>query len=134
MEKFLLEALEEAKKAYKKDEVPVGAVIVKDNKIIARAHNLRETKQNALAHAEILCINKACKKLKSWRLDNCQMYVTLIPCPMCLGAIKQSRINKIYYGALDNQNRDIDENTFEYMKNEDCSTILKAFFKELRNK
>lgn len=79
VDKYMIEAFKEAKKAYKKKEVPVGAIIVKEDKIISRAYNLRETKKNALAHAEILCINKACKKLKAWRLEGCKMYVTLYP-------------------------------------------------------
>lgn len=128
------EALKEAKKAYIKKEVPVGAVIVKDGKVIARAHNLREKKKNALAHAEILCINKSCKKLKNWRLEECEMYVTLYPCDMCMGAIKQSRISKVYYGALDDKNNNIDNDICEYTSNEQCSEILKMFFKELRRK
>lgn len=129
----MIEALKEAKKAYDKKEVPVGAIIVKDGKIIARAHNLRETKKNALAHAEIMCINKACKKLNSWRLENCIMYVTLYPCQMCLGAIKQSRIKKVYFGALDNNTSEYDKKLLEYMECRECSKILSDFFKELRN-
>ena len=100
-EKFMEEALKEAKKAYKKDEVPVGAVIVKDGKIISRAHNLRESKNMATAHAEILAIEKASKKISSWRLVDCDMYVTLEPCTMCMGAIISSRIRNLYIGALD---------------------------------
>ncbi|MFQ6773022.1 MAG: nucleoside deaminase [Clostridia bacterium] len=94
-------AMLEMYKAGKKLEVPVGAVIVRNGKVIARAHNLKETKQNALYHAEILAIKKACKKLHSWRLDDCEMYVTLEPCPMCAGAIISARIKKLYIGALD---------------------------------
>ena len=93
-EKFMKEALNEAKKAYEKLEVPVGAVIVKNGKIIARAHNEKETKFDTTKHAEILAIQKASKKLKSWRLIDCDMYVTLEPCPMCAGAIINSRIRK----------------------------------------
>ncbi len=128
----MIEALKEAKKAYAKKEVPVGAVIVKDDKIIARAHNLRETKKNVLAHAEILCIDKACKKLKSWRLDGCIMYVTLYPCQMCFGAIKQSRVEKVFFGALDSNTYEYDKDLFEYIENNECSQILRDFFKELR--
>ena len=84
-EKYMLEALKEAKKAYLKKEVPVGAIIVKDGLIISRGHNLKETKQNSIEHAEIVAINKACKKLKSWRLIDCEMYVTLEPCVRCDG-------------------------------------------------
>lgn len=143
--KFMKEALKEALKAYKKDEVPVGAVIVKDGKIIARAHNLREKNKSSLAHAEILCINKACRKTDSWRLDGCDMYVTLEPCAMCAGALTQSRINKVYIGAKDIKNgcvgsisNILDINTthkVEYAYLEDakeCSEILTSFFKELR--
>ena len=95
------EALKEAQKAYEKLEVPVGAVIVKDGKIIARAHNQKETKKDTTKHAEILAIQKASKKLESWRLIDCEMYITLEPCSMCAGAIINSRIKKIYIGTLD---------------------------------
>ena len=100
-EKFMNEALKEARKAYEKLEIPVGAVIVKNGKIISRAHNLKETKQTATAHAEILAIQKANKKLNNWRLIDCDMYVTLEPCSMCMGAIVSSRIKNIYIGTLD---------------------------------
>ena len=132
------EAYKEAKKAYKKLEVPVGAVIVKNGEIVARAHNLREKKNSAIAHAEILCIEKACKKINSWRLDNLEMYVTLEPCSMCAGAIIQSRIKKVYIGATDLKNGCVSSvanifniNTthkveYEYLNNcEECSEILK---------
>ena len=99
--KFMKQALKEAKKAYEKLEVPVGAVIVKDGKIIAKAHNLKETKTDTTKHAEILAIQKASKKLESWRLLDCEMYITLEPCSMCAGAIINSRIKKVYIGALD---------------------------------
>ena len=134
MDKYLKEALKEAQKAYKKLEVPVGAVIVKEDKIIARAHNLRETKNNALAHAEIICINKACEKLGTWRLEGCKMYITLAPCQMCMGAIKQARINEVYIGALDDKTNQPLEDNFIYIENTECSEILTRFFKELRNK
>lgn len=100
-EKYMKEALKEAKKAYEKKEVPVGCVIVKDDKIIARAHNLKESKNDTTKHAEIIAIQKASKKLNSWRLLDCEMYVTLEPCPMCAGAIINSRISKIYIGTDD---------------------------------
>lgn len=132
VDKYLKIALKEAQKAYDKKEVPVGAVIVKDGKIISRAHNLRETKKNALAHAEILCINKACKKLGTWRLEGCTMYVTLYPCSMCKGAIEQARIDKVYYGAK--SEAEVINEEYIFMEDESCSTILKDFFKELRNK
>lgn len=144
MNKYMKVALKEAKKAYELNEVPVGAVIVKDDKIIARAHNLREKTNNAISHAEILCINKACKKLKSWRLEECTMYVTLEPCLMCAGALTQCRIEKVVIGAMDSKNGcvgsksnvlDIDTThkvEYVYQIQDECSTILKDFFKELR--
>ena len=145
MDKYMKAALNEAKKALNKNEVPIGAVIVKDGKIIARAHNLREKKQSALSHAEILCIEKACKKIKSWRLDECEIYVTLEPCAMCAGAITQARIKKVYIGAMDSKNGCVgsvanifsDVNTthkveYEYMLHEECSSIISNFFKSLR--
>lgn len=138
-------ALNEAKKAYKKLEVPIGAVIVKDGKIIARAHNLREKKQSSLAHAEILAIKKACEKLESWRLDGAELYVTLEPCAMCAGAITQARIKKVYFGAKDEKNgcvgsianifddiKTTHKVEYEYIENKECSDILSNFFKELR--
>lgn len=145
-EEFMREALKEAKKAYKKKEVPVGCVIVRDNKIIARAHNNRESKKNGLYHAEVLCINKACKKLHSWRLDDCSIYVTLEPCPMCSGAILQTKIKNIYYGASDpkagfaGSRYNVFDMKFNYSPNlyggileDECSMLIKDFFKELRN-
>lgn len=145
--KFMEEALKEAKKAYLKDEVPVGCVLVKDNKIISRAHNLREKKSNAIAHAEILCIDKACKKLKTWRLEDTILYVTLEPCIMCAGAIIQSRISNVIFGTYDKKNGAVGSisNVFELetthkveyeggVMNVECSEILSKFFKELRNK
>ena len=144
--KFMQEALKEAKKAYEKLEVPVGAVIVKDGKIIARAHNQKETKTDTTKHAEILAIQKASKKLKSWRLIDCEMYVTLEPCTMCAGAIIHSRIKKVYIGAMDEKTGAVGSvlNLFEDYKfnhkpevekgilKEDCESLLKQFFKELR--
>lgn len=145
-EKFMKEALKEAKKAYDKLEVPVGAVIVKDGKIIARAHNLKETKYDTTKHAEILAIQKASKKLKSWRLIDCEMYVTLEPCSMCAGALINARIKKIYIGALDektgaagsvlnlfqdytfNHNVEVETGILQT----DCEKMLKDFFKMLR--
>ena len=141
------EALKEASKAYSIDEVPVGCVIVKDGKIIARGHNQRMKKGLSLAHAEIITIEKACKKLGDWRLEDCTMYITLEPCIMCSGAIIQSRIPKVIYGALDyrfgthksiinifdvkfNHLVDIKGGVLE----EECSSIIKQFFKEMREK
>ena len=145
-EKFMKEALKQAQKAYEKFEVPVGAVIVKDNKIIARAYNQKETKSDTTNHAEILAIKKASKKLNSWRLLDCEMYVTLEPCSMCAGALIQSRIKKLYIGAMDSKtgacgsilnlledykfNHSVEVET-GILEN-DCENIMKNFFKELR--
>lgn len=146
--KFMKEALKEAEKAYKKLEVPIGAVIVKDGKIIARGHNQKEEKADTTMHAEIIAIKKASKKLGVWRLNGCEMYVTLEPCPMCAGAIVNARLDKIYIGAMDEKNGacgSVTDVLEEYKQNykvekeqviekEDCEKILKQFFKELRNK
>ena len=102
-EKFMKMAIKEAIKAKEKDEVPIGAVIVKDGVVVAKAHNLMEKTQLATAHAEILAINKACKKLKSWRLDDCDIYCTLEPCFMCAGAILNARIKNLYFGAFEHK-------------------------------
>lgn len=145
-EHFMKIALNEAKKAYKINEVPVGAVIVKDNKVISKGYNRREIDNISINHAEIIAIKKACKKLNSWRLEDCKMYVTLEPCSMCAGAIIQSRIKKIYFGTIDEKAGaagsviNLFENKFNHivevekdiLKNE-CSNILKTFFKKLRN-
>ncbi len=147
-EKFMQEAIKEAKKAKEKLEVPVGCVIVKDGKIIARAHNLKESKVDTTKHAEILAIQKASKKLKAWRLLDCEMYVTLEPCPMCAGAIIQSRIKTIYIGAMDEKTGAcgsvlnlLQDYAFNHIvevekgiEKEKCEKILKDFFKEIRQK
>lgn len=146
-ELFMKDALKEAKKAYEKEEVPVGAVIVKDGKIIARGHNLKETKVDTIKHAEIIAIKKAEKKLNSWRLEDCYMYVTLEPCSMCAGAIINSRIKKVYVGTMDEKTGACGSvlNLFEYNFNhkveletgilkEECKKIIQKFFKELRIK
>lgn len=139
-------ALKEAQKAYNKLEVPVGAIIVKDEKIIAKAFNEKETKYDTTRHAEILAIQKASKKLKSWRLNDCDMYVTLEPCSMCAGALIQSRIRKVYIGAMDEKTGSCGSvlNLLEDYKfnhkveieynicKEECEKILKDFFKDLR--
>lgn len=144
---FMKKALNEATKAFKKEEVPIGAIIVSNNKIIARAHNLREGTRQACAHAEILAIQKACKKLDAWRLEDCDMYVTLEPCPMCAGAIINARIKNLYIGAMDEKGGAVgsklnllEDFTFNHRVNVykkvceyECSKILKDFFKELRN-
>ncbi len=100
-EKFMREALKQAKKAASAGETPIGAVIVRDGRIIARAYNKREIKKNALCHAEILAINKACRKLGGWRLIGCDLYVTLEPCAMCAGACNQARLENVYFAAYD---------------------------------
>jgi tRNA(adenine34) deaminase len=133
-DKFMKAALKQAKKAYDKGDVPVGAVIVKNSKIIARAYNKREEKKDVTYHAEILAIRKACKRLKDWRLNDCIMYVTLEPCSMCMGAIKQARISKIIYGAKNTT--EIENNTLINQSDtmcDDCSTIIKTFFQNVRN-
>jgi len=100
-EYFMNQALLQARKALVLDEVPVGAIIVKNDKIIARGHNLREKSSDPTAHAEIIAIRKACKKIKAWRLDGCRIYVTVEPCPMCAGALLWTRIDAIIYGTKD---------------------------------
>ena len=133
-EYYMKQALKEAEKAYKKLEVPVGAVIVKDGKIIARAHNQKETKTDTTKHAEILAIQKASKKLKSWRLIDCEMYVTLEPCSMCKEIIKKSRISDIYYLSKQNEEQKDAINNYEYIEKKYFSDLLTTFFKEKRRK
>ena len=146
-EKFMKEALKEAKKAYDNLEVPVGAVIVKDGQVIARAHNLKETKLDTTNHAEILAIQKASKKLKSWRLIGCEMYVTLEPCLMCAGSILQSRIKKLVYATCE-QKFGVIESKMQIFNNQsifnhsvevvsgifklEASELLKEYFKQKR--
>lgn len=140
-------AIEEAKKAYLKGEVPVGAVIVKDGKILAKAHNLKESLKLSIAHAEILAINEASKKVGDWRLNGAEMYVTLEPCSMCASAIAQARISKLYIGTF---NKDMGAcgsvlnildydifNTYVNVKwcyNIRCSELISKFFINRRNK
>lgn len=143
----MTKALEEAKKSELEKEVPIGAVIVFENKIISTGRNKREINTNALHHAEIEAIYNACKKLNQWRLIGCTMYVTLEPCPMCAGAIINSRLDRIVYGAKDskagscesvinlfdlpyNHKPDVTSGILEY----ECSSILTEFFKKLRNR
>ena len=147
-EKYMRAAMKEAHKAELKDEVPIGAVIVCDGKIIARAHNTRQTKQISTHHAEMLCIEKACRKLNSWRLEGCELYVTLEPCPMCAGAIQQSRIRKVVFGAYDpkggffGSNFNINEvkglNHYPEVEGgilkEETAQLLKDFFKKKRER
>ena len=142
---FMKEAIKEAKKAYKLGEIPVGCVITYKDEIIARGYNKREKNNQAIDHAEIIAIKKASKKLNSWRLDNCKMYITLEPCIMCSGAIIQSRIPDVIYGAYDNRfgchksKINIFDVKFNHNVNingglleEECSNLIKQFFKELR--
>ena len=144
---YMKEALKEAKKAYLKGEVPVGAVIVHEGKIIARAHNLRQDKQKVTAHAEIIAIEKASKKIGSWRLEECTLYVTLEPCPMCSGAIIQARIKEVVFGAYDQKAGCAGSvfDMFSYPFNhrvivtggemeEEAKKLLQQFFKEIRLK
>lgn len=148
MEDFMLEALRQAEKAFRKNEVPIGAVIVKNGKVIARGFNKREKTQNALFHAEIIAINKACKKLKSWRLDGCDLYVTLEPCPMCSGAICNARIDKVIYATSETTSHDglcemilsstrLNHKTLlvhDEKYQQECAYLLSEFFKDKRNK
>ena len=140
-------ALKQAEKAALQNEVPVGAVVVYQDKIIARAYNKREQKQEIHAHAEFLAMMKAAKKIGSWRLEDCDIYVTMEPCPMCAGAMIQSRIRYLYYGAKDPKAGVAESLThlFELSFNhkvhvesgmmaEESQKILKSFFKKLRNK
>lgn len=145
---YMNAALGEAEKARMLNEVPIGAVIVINDEIIARGYNLRETEQNATAHAELLAINEACRKLGSWRLEEATLYVTLEPCPMCAGAILQSRVKRVVFGAHDpkagcagtfmdllqdqrfNHQCEVTSGVLE----EECGGILTAFFKELRSR
>ncbi|MGI6538232.1 MAG: tRNA adenosine(34) deaminase TadA [Caldicoprobacterales bacterium] len=145
---FMKEALEEAKKAYELDEVPIGAVVVKDGKIIGRGHNSRERKQDPTLHAEIIAIRQAAAELGSWRLTDCELYVTIEPCPMCAGAILQSRIPRVIYGARDpkagcagslynlledsrfNHRAEVVEGVLE----EECAEIIRGYFRQKRGK
>ena len=147
-EVFMRKALAQAEKAAKLGEMPIGAVVVREGKVIARGHNKREKGKNALLHAEIVAIDKACKKLGGWRLPECQLYVTLEPCPMCAGAILNSRIEKVYFGAYDAKSgcagskiNLLDMNLCNYttevvggVLERECSQIIKSFFGTLRNK
>lgn len=142
---FMQRAISLAQKAAQMGEVPVGAVIVKNGEIIAEGYNMRENKQNALSHAEIEAINSACKKLNSWRLDDCELYVTLEPCPMCAGAIINSRIKTLIFGAFDKNAGSVDSvvDLMNYPYNhkvevyggimeDECTKLLKDFFENIR--
>ena len=147
-EKYMKAALREAKKAYKLDEVPIGCVIVQNDKIIARGYNRRNTDKNTLAHAEMSAIKKASKKTGDWRLEDCTMYVTLEPCQMCAGAIVQSRLGKVVIGSMNPKagcagsvinllqmkqfNHQVEMVTG--VLEEECSLMLSGFFQELREK
>lgn len=143
---FMKAALRRAKTAYSHNETPVGAVIVHNGKIISGGRNRREEGKNALLHAEISAINRACKKLRGWRLHECDLYVTLEPCPMCAGAIINARIKNVYFGAYDKKAGSfgsvVNFNDLPYnhkpaihggVMEEECSELLVEFFKELRN-
>lgn len=142
---FINLAINEGKKAYDKGEVPVGAVIVLDGKVIGRGHNLKETLKNPLAHAELIAIKDACKSLGDWRLNGAEIYVTLEPCPMCASAIIQSRISKLYIGTFNKDMGacgsvvDIINNRYlntslnvEWLYDENCSSLMTKFFDERR--
>ena len=148
-EKFMEEAFCEAQKAFANDEVPIGAVIVKNGEIIARGYNKIELEQNPIAHAEIVAIGEAAKKIGTWRLDGCELFVTLEPCVMCLGAIFQSRIRSVFYGAGDSRFGAISNKNYieiaktAYMREpeitggvceEKCKELLQKFFKQIRTK
>lgn len=139
MNDFMNLALKQALKAYKKQEVPIGAIVVKNGKIISKAYNKKENKQITTKHAEIIAIERACKKLKTWHLDECEIYTTMEPCLMCYGAIEQSRISKIYYG-LKNMNFGFESKYNIETKLQVCECkisneyidYIKSFFKEKR--
>ena len=144
---WMHQALLEAKKAAALGEIPVGAVIVRDEQVIARAHNRRELNQDAMAHAEVLCIQQACRVLNSWRLSGCTLYVTLEPCPMCSGAIINSRLDRVVYGAKDDKAgcagsvADLFVMPFNHtpvirsgILEEECAAVLSEFFETLRKK
>lgn len=147
MNNYMDIALKEAHQAYKCGEVPVGAVIVKDGEIISKAHNLKEKLNSPFAHAEIMAIDEACKKLNNWRLTGAEMYVTLEPCPLCASAIAQSRISKVHIGTFNSEMGAcgsvinlLDYNIFnwnvrvKWLYNEECSKLMSNFFAESRNK
>ncbi len=142
---FMKQAIREAKKAFEKNEVPVGCVLVQNDKIISKAYNIRNTKKNALYHAEVLAINKACKIIGDWRLEDCTLYVTIEPCAMCAGAILQSRIKKVVFGAFNlkagccGSVLNILDNNFNHkteivsgVLEQECEELIKLFFKNLR--
>lgn len=145
---YMRMAIDEAKKAEALGEVPIGAVIVYDNKVIARAHNLRESTQNAVTHAELSAIQEACREIGSWRLEETTLYVTLEPCPMCAGAILQSRIPRVVYGArdpkggcVDSLYRLLNDSRFNHESEvtegvlaDECGEMLTSFFRGIRER
>ncbi len=143
-EAFMREALRLGEKAKKKGEVPIGAVVVVDGKIVGKGYNLRTRLQLATAHAEMRAIEKACKKLHSWRLPGAEIYVTLEPCPMCMGAILNARIDRVYFGAYEQKGRSLTNELAEAnllnhkteviggVLKEECSALLTSFFTEMR--
>lgn len=139
-QEYMKLCIKEAKKSLKTDDVPVGAIIIKDDKIISKSHNCREKNKIITGHAEIKCIEKANKKNKSWRLDECVMYTTLEPCLMCYEAIIQSRIKKVYFFAENDlfgfhnhiKNNDKINDMFIFIKNDEYIELLKKFFKNKR--
>ncbi len=144
--KYMKAALKCAQTALSEGEVPIGAVVVLNGKIISRGHNRRTKKQVATAHAEIEAIEKACKKLGSWRIPGCELYVTLEPCPMCMGAALNARIKKVYFGAYEAKGRSLTNeiasaNLLNHkveveggVMEEECSKILSAFFSDMRKR
>ncbi len=128
---FMQMAVEQARIAAKHGEVRIGCVIVRDGKVIAKGYNQRERKQNCLWHAEIVALNRACRKLKSWRLSDCEMYVTLEPCQMCLGAILNARLRKVYVGAKSTTNLNW-QTPIELQPNSEAQNILVDFFRNKR--
>lgn len=137
--KYMNEALKQAKKAYKKGDVPIGTIIVKDNKIIAKAYNKKEKNKIATSHAEIIAINKACKKLRTWHLENCILYTTMEPCMMCTGAILQSRIENICYGisnksfgAIHNLKKNNKISIEGHILEKECLELVQKFFRNKR--
>ena len=145
-DKFMKAALKCAQKGLEEGEVPIGAVVVLDGNIISRGHNRRTKKQIATAHAEVEAIEKACKKLKSWRIPECEIYVTLEPCPMCIGAMLNARIKKVYFGAYEAKGRSLTDklanaNLVNHVieveggvMEEECSSVLSNFFKQMRGR
>ena len=144
--KFMRAAIARAKKGQKKGEVPVGAVIVAAGKVVSSGYNRRTETQTALSHAEMYAIDRACKKFKSWRLPECDLYVTLEPCPMCMGAALNARVRKIYFGAYEQKGRSMTKELAESnllnhtleveggVLEEECSALLTGFFREMRQK